>query len=328
MPFGTRRVAVPLVLGAFALAACDDNSPSMLDTKGPGAAHAESLWWPMLWIATVVFVIVCVMLALAALRARRSDDKLDRSEVSWGERFIVIAGVVVPALILSAMFLLTLKEMRALAETDDDARMTIEVIGHDWWWEVRYPNGAVTANEIHIPAGEPIRVELSTADVIHSFWVPQLQVKTDQIPGITHETWLEADEPGRYRGQCAEFCGLQHTKMAFFVVAQPPDEFDAWVEHEAEPATPSDSEGEAVFMGSSCVGCHTIRGTDARATDGPDLTHLMTRDIIGGFFENTEANLRQFVRDPHEIKHGVFMPPSDIDDSDLDALIEYLANLD
>jgi cytochrome c oxidase subunit 2 len=177
-------------------------------------------------------------------------------------------------------------------------------------------------------------LELTSDDVIHSFWVPQLQVKTDQIPGITHYTWLEADEPGRYRGQCAEFCGLQHTKMAFVVVAEPREDFDAWVAHEAEPSSVAEDRnltvglGLDLFMNSTCVGCHTIRGTEADAIDGPDLTHLMTREIIGGFFANGEGNLRQFVRDPHALKHGVFMPPSDLSDADLDLLIGFLRSLD
>jgi cytochrome c oxidase subunit 2 len=171
--------------------------------------------------------------------------------------------------------------------------------------------------------------------VIHSFWVPELQAKTDMIPGVTHETWLQADEIGRYRGQCAEFCGLQHTKMAFYVVAEPKEAFDLWVSHEAEdvggrgvvPLSGS-REGEDIFMESSCVGCHTIRGTEATATDGPDLTHLMNRDIIGGFFPNTRENLEQFVRDPHALKRGVFMPPVDLDDDEFEDLIDYLVTLD
>jgi cytochrome c oxidase subunit 2 len=304
----------------------------MLEPKGPGAARVEALWWPMLWIATGVFVVVCAMLVMAALRARKSDDELDRNEVKWGERFIIIAGVAIPALILTGVFLFTLKEMRNLARADDGAELEIEVIGRDWWWEVRYPNGAVTANEIHIPVGEPVRLKLTSADVIHSFWVPELQVKTDMIPGTTTESWLQADEPGRYRGQCAEFCGLQHTKMAFYVVAEESSDFEAWVEHEAEDlrftTLPPDGDGEAIFMESSCVGCHTIRGTEATATDGPDLTHLMTRDIIGGFFPNTRENLEQFVRDPHALKRGVFMPPADLTDGEFEDLIEYLVTLD
>jgi cytochrome c oxidase subunit 2 len=305
----------------------------MLEPKGPGAARVEALWWPMLWIATGVFVVVCAMLVMAAMRARRSDDELDRSEVRWGERFIIVAGVAIPALILTGVFLFTLREMRNLARADDGAELEIEVIGRDWWWEVRYPNGAVTANEIHIPVGEPVRLKLTSADVIHSFWVPELQAKTDMIPGVTHETWLHADEPGRYRGQCAEFCGLQHTKMAFYVVAEAPTDFEAWVEHEAEPAgggigIQGEDPGQEIFLNDSCVGCHTIRGTEATGTDGPDLTHLMTRDIIGGFFPNDRKHLQSFVADPHSLKRGVFMPPSDFTPAEFKALMDYLVTLD
>ena len=331
---GARTIRLVAVAAcAFVLTACSGNPPSMLEPKGPGAARVEALWWPMLWIATGVFVIVCAMLVMAAMRARRSDDELDRTEVRWGERFIVIAGVAIPALILTGVFLFTLREMRNLALADDGAELEIEVIGRDWWWEVRYPNGAVTANEIHIPVGEPVQLKLTSADVIHSFWVPELQVKTDMLPGTTTESWLQADEPGRYRGQCAEFCGLQHTKMAFYVVAEESSDFDDWVAHEAEDARLDEIAGievpgETIFMESSCVGCHTIRGTEATATDGPDLTHLMTRDIIGGYFPNDNKHLQSFVADPHSLKRGVFMPPSDLTPAEFKALMDYLVTLD
>jgi cytochrome c oxidase subunit II len=285
----------------------------------------------MFWIATGVFVIVAAMLVKAALKGKRREgvgDEVDQREVSWGEPFIAIAGVFVPVLILGGVYLFSLRQMDALAEDSAGARTAIEVVGRDWWWEVRYPNGAVTANEIHIPVGEPVEIELTTADVIHSFWVPRLQVKTDQIPGEVNRTWLEADRPGTYRGQCAEFCGLQHANMVFYVIAQDPAEYEAWLEHEAAPAEATGSEGETIFLQASCAGCHAIRGTGAEGRLGPDLTHLASRRTLAGVMENNRENLLEFVRDPHDIKPGVTMPPAELDEDELDAVIDYLGELD
>jgi cytochrome c oxidase subunit II len=313
--------------------ACSGDPPSILDPAGPAAARVEGLWWPMLWISVAVFVVVAVMLVMAAIRGRRVGDySLVRREVSWGEPFIAIAGVFLPFLILAGVYVFSLREMNRLNADGADADLTVAVSGRNWWWEASYPNGAVTANEIHIPVGEPVRFELTTRDVIHSFWVPQLQVKTDQIPGRLNVTWLQADSPGRYRGQCAEYCGLQHTNMVFYVVADPPDEFDDWLENEAADAVETASEttrvGEEIFMNSSCVGCHAIRGTEAEARLGPDLTHLASRSTIGGSFPNTRSNLTQFVRDAHDLKPGVSMPPAELTPEELDLLVDYLESLD
>ncbi len=293
----------------------------------------------MLWISVVVFAVVSGMLIVAAVRGRRASDlSLDRRVISWGEPFIAIAGVLLPFFILGGVYLLSLREMNSLAAGGKGANLTIEVIGHDWWWEIRYPNGAVTANEIHIPVGEPVRVELSTKDVIHSFWVPQLQVKTDQIPGRKTVTWLQADGRGPYRGQCAEYCGLQHTNMVFYVIGEDPEEgFPLWLDEQAadarEPTTASQRAGRQVFLDSSCVGCHTIRGTEAEGTLGPDLTHLASRMTIAGVFDNTRENrerqnLMRFVANPHDSKPGVVMPPAELTDQELRLLVDYLESLE
>ena len=283
----------------------------------------------MFWIATAVFVVVAAMLVQAALRGRGHDSSdIDKREVSWGEPFVAIAGVLIPVLILGGVYVFSLRQADALAEGADDSETAIEVVGHDWWWEVRYPNGAVTANEIHIPVGEPVEVELTTADVIHSFWVPRLQVKTDQIPGETTHSWLEADEPGTYRGQCAEFCGLQHANMVFYVIAQPRNEYEAWLENEASLAVSAGSEGESIFLEASCAGCHTVRGTDAAGDLGPDLTHLAARETLAGMVENDRDNLLEFVRDPHDIKPGVTMPPAELTEDELESVVDYLGSLD
>lgn len=313
-------------------------APSILDPAGPGARLIESLWWPMLWISTIVFVIVCGFLLRALIRGGRSSEDayetLDRDEPRWGGPFIAIAGVLIPALILGGVYLYSLKQMNALSDAGANPSIEIEVVARNWWWEARYPNGAVTANEIHIPVGEPVRLKLTTKDVIHSFWVPELQAKTDHVPGHDNYMWLQADEPGRYRGQCAEFCGLQHTNMIFYVVADEPDDFDAWVANEAadvaehETRLVTAAEGFGIFADSSCAGCHTIRGTTAEGTLGPDLTHLASRETIAGVLSNTRENLRDFIADPHPFKPGVSMPPTELTDDEIDAVVAYLAGLD
>ena len=283
----------------------------------------------MLWISTAVFVIVCAFLVRAMMRGKKDGyDSLDRDEPRWGGPFIAVAGVFIPALILAGVYVYSLKQMDALSDTGAEASIEIEVVARNWWWEARYDNGAVTANEIHIPVGEPVRLHLTTADVIHSFWVPELQAKTDHVPGHDNYMWLQADEPGRYRGQCAEFCGLQHANMVFYVVADEPAEFDRWVENEAADAAATGSDGEEIFVDSSCAGCHTVRGTTAEGTLGPDLTHLMARETIAGVLDNTAANLRDFVADPHPFKPGVSMPPTELSADEVDAVVEYLLGLE
>ena len=283
----------------------------------------------MLWISTVVFVIVIGFLVRAILRGKKDGyDTLDRDEPRWGEPFIAIAGVLIPAFILAGVYVYSLREMNALSDIGADPSMEIDVVARNWWWEARYDNGAVTANEIHIPVGEPIRLNLLSDDVIHSFWVPELQAKTDHVPGRENQMWLQADEPGRYRGQCAEFCGLQHANMVFYVVAEERSEFDEWVANEAGDAPSSGSEGESIFVNGSCAGCHAIRGTTAEGQLGPDLTHLMTRRTLAGVLDNDAESLRAFISDPHPFKPGVSMPPTELSDDEVDAVVEYLLGLD
>jgi cytochrome c oxidase subunit 2 len=329
--YGLRPVVflVPFVF----FVACDGDAPSVLDPRGPAAGRVEGLWWLMFWISAVVFVVVVGLLAAGIWRKRR-DDEDPRRPVRWGEPFILLAGVVIPAVVLAGVFLVSLRDMSALSEPEEATELTIDVVGHDWWWEATYePSGAVTANEIHLPAGRPVRVRLTTDDVIHSFWVPQLQVKVDMIPGKTNEMWLEADAPGRYRGQCAEFCGLQHANMIFYIVAQTPDDFERWLNNEAlpaaEPESDSAAQGEDVFMTSTCVGCHAVRGTDAIATVGPDLTHVAGRETIAaGVRANTRANMSTWILDPLEVKEGAFLPPTQLTADELNDLLDYLELLE
>jgi cytochrome c oxidase subunit II len=336
----TRNAKTVYLAGATVVfAACEESSsssdiPSILDPRGPAADRIEGIWWLMLWISVGVFAVVLVLMAMAVWRGRNTSmHTLDKNDVRWGTPFVIVAGIIVPAIILSGLFVYSLREMNALAAPGRDASFEIEVIAHDWWWEARYPNGAVTANEIHIPIGATVRVTLTTRDVIHSFWVPQLQVKADNIPGRTTSVWLEANEPGRYRGQCAEFCGLQHANMALFVFAEQPNEFNDWLAIQAapadEPESSSEEAGNEVFMSSSCAGCHTIRGTSANGDLAPDLTHVGSRTTIaGGIVSATRSNLAGFITDPHRFKPGVTMPPTELSRSEVEAVVDYLESLE
>jgi cytochrome c oxidase subunit II len=321
----------PLVPSAVALviSGCSGDS-SVVSPKGPAARSVAGLWWPMLIAATAVFAFVAGMLLLAAARGRRKTEEQAKAAASWGEPFIVITGVVVSGAILVGFFLFSLGRMQALADAGRRTRLTVSVIGHDWWWEVRYSNGAVSANEIHIPAGVKVRLELTTDDVIHSFWVPRLGPKTDMVPGQRNTLWLEASEPGTYRGQCAEFCGLQHANMIIRVVADPPAEFERWVTAEAQPAAASAValDGRRSFDAGTCAGCHRVRGTAAIGNAGPDLTHVGSRATIGaGVLPMSDENLRRFITDPQRIKPGAAMPPTTLPDDQLDALVAYLRGL-
>jgi cytochrome c oxidase subunit 2 len=211
--------------------------------------------------------------------------------------------------------------------------VTVEVIGHQFWWEIRYPDsGVVTANEITIPAGEPVRLLLRSADVIHSFWVPQLHGKMDLVPGRENTFWVTADTPGRYRGICAEFCGIQHAKMHKLVVALDRPDFDAWLQDQqaeaAEPATEQARRGREVFLQSSCVECHAVRGHTPPNDVGPDLTHLASRfTLAAGILPNNRGALGGWLLDPQSQKRGARMPPTNLSGPDLQALLDYLEAL-
>ncbi len=321
------RAAVTTML----VAGCSASAPSTLEPAGPGARRVEGLWWLLFWISSGVFLIVLAVLAFAVLRRRRTGV-VRRGD---GTGFVVGAGAVVLFMVLTAVFLVGLRDMDALSEPPEDGaeEVRIEVVGHRWWWEVRYPEtGAVTANEVHIPAGANVRLELRTADVVHSFWVPELMPKTDMISGKVNTMWLRADRPGTYRGHCAEYCGLQHGNMAFHVVALPRAEFDAWLAQLArpapKPASAAERRGMAVFEQTGCAACHTVRGTAADGTAGPDLSTIGSRWSIGaGAAPNTPGHLGGWIVNPQTIKPGNLMPPQPVPAEELPDLIAYLQSL-
>lgn len=302
---------------------------SSLDPAGPVAREMAVLWWWMLGLGTVAFLVFAVLLGLALWRRRSPDEPVadDPSARGW----LIGAGVVQPLVLITIVFALTLVAMRAIPDEAPDG-LAIEVTGHQWWYEVRYPDaGVVTANEVHIPAGEPVELRLTSADVIHSFWVPALAGKIDLLPDGVNTLVLQADQPGTYLGDCAEFCGLQHTLMQIRVIAHDEEGFERWVDEQAEPAAPPQGEvaqrGEELFM-ANCAECHTVAGTPASGREGPDLTHLGSRQTLAtGALENTSMSLREWVSDPHTVKEGVDMPATELDGDELEALLAYLEGL-
>ena len=316
---------------AALLAAACGNSPSTLKPRGPGADRIASLWWFMFVVSTVVVLVVGALLLYAVVKRRRRGGPSD--EPRWAHGMMFGGGVAFPIVILTVLWVWTLRDMAALSQPSGPPAVTIDVIGHQWWWEVRYPQqGIVTANDIHIPVGRRVEIRLTSKDVLHSFWVPQLTAKTDMIAGRTNTMTVQADRAGVYRGQCAEFCGLQHAQMIFYVIAQDPSDFQAWITSETvAPTTPTDptaAQGMQVFEAGPCAACHTVRGTSAKGTLGPDLSDFGTRLSIGaGAVPNTRGNLGGWIVDSQSIKPGNLMPPIQLDPDQLQALIAYLEGL-
>jgi len=327
------------VLLAFILSGCS-GVQSALDPKGPAAGELARLIWFFTVLCTIIWVLVMGMVAgiLLRRRQRRLHDPLrvDQDEERTISR-VVISAVGATALVLVGLTLLSFFANRTLAGIGEDAVLTIRLTGHQWWWEVRYENAEpnrilTTANEIHIPAGEAVRLLLESDDVIHSFWVPSLHGKLDLVPGMVNTLTLRADRPGIYRGQCAEFCGAQHAHMATFVVAQPRAEFNAWYDEQLKPAVEPSSEeqrtGRDTFLNGPCVMCHRIQGTPAGAITGPDLTHVASRQTIAaGTLRFSRGNLAAWIADPQGIKPGSKMPVMDLDGDQLNAIVAYLESL-
>jgi len=253
-------------------------------------------------------------------------------------RNVVIGAITVTVIILFVFLIASFSAGRSMtAELAHKNGLTVEVTGHQWWWEIRYTdvdasNIFTTANEIHIPVGVPVTFTLYGADVIHSFWVPNLAGKKDLIPGKVNTIWLQADKPGVYRGQCAEYCGLQHAQMAFWVVAEPQEQFNAWRQNQTQtsvpPASDSQKRGQQVFMSTTCVMCHAINGTAAGSNIGPNLTHVGSRNMIAAAtMSNTREHLAQWIKDSQQVKPGNKMPQNNLSDADLQSLIDYLQSL-
>jgi cytochrome c oxidase subunit 2 len=324
---------------AFLLLAGCGGKQNALAPESHESRDIASLFWWMMGGAWIGLGVVVALLLLAWKRRNRRGVGGETQGPKPGEKagwFVVVgAGIVLPIVLLSTLFVISdvfvIRTTQAPAATA--TKRTILVIGHQWWWEVRYPGtSAVTANEIHIPVRTPVRVEVRTDDVIHSFWVPQLNRKIDAIPGRHNAIELYADAVGRYRGECAEFCGLQHAHMGVYVFADRPHAFRRWLRDQSKPAAPPTaglaSEGRDTFLTGPCSSCHTIRGTSADATVGPDLTHVAGRTTIGALtLRNGGDTLRAWIRDPQHFKPGSDMPSLPLSGSQLDGLVAYLRGL-
>jgi cytochrome c oxidase subunit II len=308
---------------------------SALEAAGPQAARIAHLWWVFLAVCVVVYVLVMAVLALALRRGRRSSECARTADAQLTRA--VGLGTAVTVVVLLVLLAASAGTGRALAERHDPSALYVRITGHQWWWQVTYQDPSPdqqfeTANEIHIPVGRPVVFMVTSTDVIHSFWVPRLHGKIDLIPTHENTIWIRADEPGTYRGQCAEFCGLEHAKMGLLVVAEPPAQFEQWRRAQVAPAREPDNaarvHGQAVFTSLPCVVCHTVRGTPAGGRTAPDLTHLGSRrTLAAGTLPNTKGHLAGWILDPQSAKPGNAMPATLIAAADLPDLLDYLGSL-
>jgi cytochrome c oxidase subunit 2 len=281
-----------------------------------------------------VLTLVTVLVLVAVLRGRRGERALDERR---GMQLVVAGGVVLPLIVTAALLVGSVAVGRDTVGAPPAGALQLEVVGHQWWWEVHYLDGAngriaTVANEIHVPVGRPVALRLKSYDVIHSFWAPNLQGKTDLIPGRENTAWFQVDTAGVYRGQCAEFCGTQHALMAFLIVAEPAASFDAWLARQAAPAAvPADERarrGRQVFETRACVLCHAVRGTVAGGLVAPDLTHVASRrTLAAGRLPNDRPNLTAWILDPQGLKPGTRMPATALSVEELEYLLHYLQGL-
>ena len=328
--------AVALVL----LAACNGTS-SYMDATGTAGRHEATLGWWLTAAASAVVLFVCVAIILGIMRHRndphRGDEGvMERKEVKSGLTWIYV-GVAVTVVILAISFAGTMVTLNAASQPRITPLLTLDVTGHQWWWEVTYSQandpslGFTTANEVHLPVGEPVRVRLHSADVIHSFWLPQISGKMDVIPGQVNETWLEARQAGESRGTCGEYCGMQHAVMALNVTAESPEAFKRWADERragAAPVTSPEASAGRVVFARTCGACHAVTGTNALGQVGPDLTHVASRPMIGaGALTNTPEHLARWIRNAPGVKEGVRMPPLPLTDAELHDVITYIQTL-
>jgi len=338
MDFSARLIALLFATAAFAFG--QDLHP-IANVFNPKATPADSVYnvsMLMLAICAAIFVVVGGLLTFTIVRYRRRkvDDGHEPAQV-YGSNRIEIAWTVLPILIVLVLSMATARAVVAVQNKRMPAdAFKVTVVGHQWWWEIRYPElGIVTANEIHVPlstAGKPAvtALRLESADVAHSFWVPQLAGKTDVIPGITNTMWIDPRQTGIFLGNCAEYCGMQHANMLLRVIVEPPAEFEKWAIAQTQRVLtdPKLESARATFLSISCVNCHRVSGTPANGTFGPDLSHLMSRATLGsGVVANTPENLRAWVKDPQVAKPGNLMPNMQLNSRELEEIVAYLSSL-
>ena len=311
--------------GDFALAL----GVSPLAPRSPQAGAIADLFLTTLAICAVIFLLVTglVVYCIARFRDRGGAEPVQVE----GHKRLEIAWTIAPVLVLVWLLVLTMRAM-SLSDPPVDRAPDVTVIGHQWWWEARYPSGVVTANEIHIPVGKPLVVRVESSDVVHDFWVPDLGRKIDAIPGRPTSIWMQASEPGTYLGACAEYCGVQHAWMRILVVAEAPDAFAAWERRELSPplapAPGLPARGAAVFREMTCVKCHAVGRAEDGPRVGPDLTHLAARTTLGaGVLRNGHDELTRWLRDPQGVKAGCHMPDAQLTDEQLAALVAWFETL-
>ena len=313
---------------------------SIFKPAGTPAHSVYTLSLLVLSITLAIFLVVAGLLlfALIKYRHRPADAKATQEPPQiYGSNQIELSWTVIPILIVVMLFLATARVLYSTEHATKPLKaLDVTVVGHQFWWEYRYPaSGVVIANELHVPVSDPKQplptyLTMTSADTDHSFWVPRLAGKKDLIPNKVNVMWIDPEATGLYLGQCAQYCGAQHAKMLIRVYAQSPSEFAAWLTHQQQPATqdPTAVEGRTVFEKNACISCHTIAGTVANGRFGPNLTHLASRDTIAsGAVPNTPANIRSFVDNPGHFKPGALMPPMHLNDHDLDAVTKYLTTL-
>jgi len=318
-----------------------------LQASGSQASHIERLWWVFFWICAVVYVLSFAAVLIASFKRRKpgegGDPRMPRPDLppepARDRRASAVVSSVV-ALSIVILFALALSDFvtgKRIHSLSEATPLNIRITGHQWWWEVQYndpiqSNILLTANEIHLPVGRVVDVELNSNDVIHSFWLPELAGKKDMIPLHPVRVRIRADKVGTYFGQCAEFCGFQHAKMRLMVVVEPKEQFEAWhaaqLQPAPEPTTDSQKRGKQIFETGTCSMCHTIQGTLARSRLGPELTHIGGRArIASNWLPNDRGNLAGWIADAQKIKPGVIMPPNPLPPTDLRALLDYLESL-
>jgi cytochrome c oxidase subunit II len=302
---------------------------SMLNPQSPQTLAISALFTHVVILILSIFLIVAGLVAYSLVRFRAGQDAQEPQQ-RFGSKPLEVLWTVVPLLIVAVLFVMTVRTMGAIdAPRQPGQTPDLLVTGHQWWWEARYPDGAVTAGEIHIPVGRRLLVQLESADVIHDFWVPQLARKMDAVPGLSGYIWLEADVPGVYQGTCAEFCGAQHAWMRFVVVAEPDASFAAWLKRQSAPAnipaTGAPAEGSRLFQAKKCGDCHAILGTAAVGRSGPDLTHVASRQLPTILAHTT---LGQWISDPQSVKPGNRMPDAHLTSQEAQAILAYLETLE
>ena len=327
-----------LAAGLCAASPRDNPVPSIFEPRSTPAESIQRLSHFVLAITGLIFLVVFSLLGYVVVKFRRRVGDAGREPAQvYGSTQIELAWTIIPILIVVVLFLATARVIHAIQDAPRPAEaVEVTAIGHQFWWEFRYPTlGIVTANELHVPVSDaahptPTFLKLLSADTDHSFWVPQLAGKTDLIPNHPNETWLDPHETGLFLGQCAQYCGTQHAKMLLRVSVDSPEDFNAWVRAQQQPANPEGKEaaGRHVFETTACVNCHAAGGTNGTGRFGPDLTHLMSRrTIAAGAAENTPENLRLWIQNPDAIKTGSLMPAMKLSHDELEALVRYLETL-